>query len=132
MSRAVYIIRGNRVREQVVELVRRVPDGTRVDFTSDKRSTEQNSRMWAMITDVARQLTWYGRPLDPDDWKLVFMDALVRHRKEEVRVVPNIDGSGFVPLGRSTSKLSKSEMSDLMEIIAAFGAQHEVRFHDAA
>jgi hypothetical protein len=34
--------------------------------------------------------------------------------------------------GTSSSDLSKSEMSDLMEIIAEFGARHGVVFHDQA
>jgi NinB protein len=130
MSRLTYIIRGEKVREQVCALVRRVPPGTRVDFTDNQRSLEQNARMWAMLTDVSRQLVWYKRSLSTADWKLIFMDALVREKKAELRVAPNIDGSGWVPLGRSSSSLTKQEMSDLMEIIAAFGAQHGVVFHD--
>lgn len=53
------------------------------------------------------------------------MDALNR----EVRMVPNIDGTGFVNLGTRSSDLSKEEMSDLMEIISAFGANHAVKFN---
>ena len=55
------------------------------------------------------------------------MDAL--HR--EVRMVPNLDGTGFVNLGTRSSDLSKEEMSDLMEIISAFGASHGVEFNEA-
>ena len=80
-----------------------------------------------MMRDVATQLVWHGQKLRPDDWKLVFLDAL----KREQRCVPNIDNNGFVNLGRSSSDLSKSEMSELIELIAAFGAQHGVTFHDA-
>jgi len=79
-----------------------------------------------MLTDVASQITWHGQRLTPDDWKLIFLDAL----KREVRIVPAIDGRGFVNLGRSSSDLSKSEMSDLMELITAFGANHGVRFNE--
>ena len=43
-----------------------------------------------------------------------------------------LDGNGFVNLGRSSSDLSKGEMSDLMELIAAFGAKHGVVFKDTA
>ena len=81
-----------------------------------------------MLTDVARQLPWHGQKLRPDDWKLIFIDALNR----EQRLVPNIDGTGFVNLGTSSSDLSKAEMGDLMELIAAFGANHGVKFHDDA
>jgi hypothetical protein len=48
--------------------------------------------------------------------------------KRELRLVPNMAGNGFVNLGRSSSDLSKGEFSDLMELIAAFGAEHGVAF----
>ena len=79
-----------------------------------------------MLTEVATQVVWYGCKLRANDWKLIFMDAL----KRELRVVPNIDGTGLVNLGQSSSNLSKEEMSNLLELIAAFGAQHGVVFHD--
>ena len=86
------------------------------------RSLEQNSRLWAMLTDISRQVDWYGRKLTPDEWKHVFSAAL---KKQEV--VPGIDG-GFVVLGLSTSKMTKAEMCDLMELMNAFGAERNVNW----
>lgn len=126
MSRAVLVLASNDVRARAADWCAKMPRFTRVEFKGPKRSTPQNDRMWAMLTDVARQLPWHGIKLTPDDWKLIFLDAL----KREVRMVPNLDGNGFVNLGRSSSDLSVAEMSELMELIAAFGAQHGVRFHE--
>lgn len=126
MSRALIVLRGMGDRDRAKRWVELAAAGTRIEFKASRRTLPQNDRMWAMLTDVACQLEWHGVKLKPDDWKLVFMDAL----KREVRTVPNIDGNGFVNLGRSSSDLSKGEMSDLMEIIAAFGAEHGVKFHD--
>jgi hypothetical protein len=106
--------------------VSRLPDGTRVEFKETKRSIPQNDRLWAMLTDIAAQVKWHGLRLAADDWKLLFLDAL----KREVRMVPNLDGNGFVSLGRSSSDLSKAEMTDLIDLIHAFGANHGVVFHD--
>ena len=126
MSRAVVVIDGMRNRTKAAEWVSRAPFGTRIEFKRAKRSIPQNARMWAMLTDVASQVEWHGQRLTPDDFKLIFLDAL----KREVRIVPALDGRGFVNLGRSSSDLSKSEMGDLMELIAAFGAEHGVRFNE--
>jgi hypothetical protein len=46
------------------------------------------------------------------------------------RVVPGIEG-GFVVLGASSRDLSVSECGDLMELIAAFGAERGVIFKGA-
>ncbi len=126
MTRALIVVRSDADRERAARWAQKSPPGCRIEFKQTKRSVPQNARMWAMLSDVAGQLTWHGVKLAPDDWKLMFMDAL----KRELRVVPNLDGTGFVNLGRSSSDLTKSEMGDLMELVAAFGAQHGVTFHD--
>ena len=86
------------------------------------RSTEQNRRLWAMLGDVSDQVVWHGRKLTSEEWKHVFSASLKRQD-----VVPGLDG-GFVVLGLSTSKMTKSEMGDLQELMAAFGAQQGVHF----
>lgn len=126
MSRALITIKGNADRLRVARLAEQAPFGTRVTFQASKRTLPQNDRMWAMLTDVASQVKWHGVSLHAADWKLMFMDAL----KRELRIVPNIEGNGFVNLGRSSSDLSKNEMSDLIELIFKFGAEHGVTFQD--
>lgn len=113
-------------RIRALRLVELAPEGARVEVKAAKRSLPQNDRMWAMLTDVAMQLPWHGKKLTPDDWKLLFLDAL----KREVRAVPSLDNTGFVNLGRSSSDLSKDEMSDMIELIAQFGTEHGVAFLD--
>jgi hypothetical protein len=126
MSRAEIIIHGSADRERASRLIAAVPAGTRVAFRGSRRSLDQNAKMWAMLTEVSRQLEWHGQKLRPDDWKLIFLDALDR----EVRTVPSISGEGVVSLGKSTSDLSKNEMAELIELIYALGAEHSVTFFD--
>jgi hypothetical protein len=124
MSRAVLILHRQSDRDRASAWVRSAPWGTRITFQEAKRSSDQNAKMWAMLTEVARQVKWHGQKLSPDDWKVVFLSAL----KAELRMVPNLDGNGFVQLGRSSSALSVDEMSDLMALIEAFGAREGVVF----
>ena len=124
MSRAVLVLHRQSDRDRAASWVGQAPWGTRITFQEAKRTTDQNARMWAMLTEVARQVKWHGQQLSADDWKLIFMAAL----PEETRIVPNLSGNGFVNLGRSSSKLSVGEMADLMDLIAAFGAREGVTF----
>ncbi|MCA3735826.1 MAG: recombination protein NinB [Phenylobacterium sp.] len=124
MSRALVILNRASDRERVQAWAAKAPWGTRVTFQEAKRTSDQNARMWAMLTEVARQVEWGGLKLSADDWKLIFMAAL----KQELRMVRNLDGTGFVQLGRSSSDLSVAEMGDLMDLIAAFGAREGVTF----
>ena len=126
MSRALVILDSPMARSRAASWVMKAPSGTRCEFKASKRSLPQNDRMWSMLTEIARQVPWHGLTLKPDDWKLIFLDAL----KRELRAVPNLDGTGFVNIGRSSSDLTKQEMSDLIELIHAFGAERGVVFHE--
>lgn len=110
-------------RKQAARWCINAPAGTRIEFQAPKRSMAQNRVLWDLLTDIARQVPWHGVKLSADDWKLMFMSAL----KTEMRIVPNLDGNGFVNLGRSSSKLSVAEMSDLIELIRAWCARNNVR-----
>ena len=126
MSRALLILDTPAAKERAKFWVEKAPAGTRVEFKTSKRSIPQNDRLHAMLGEVAVAVPWHGLKLTVDDWKLIFMDGL----KRELRLVPNIDGTGFVNLGRSTSKLTKEECTDLIELVHAFGAEHGVVFQD--
>lgn len=98
------------------------PEGYVVEIRPKTRSLDQNAAMWAMLKDVSEQVQWYGQKLESEDWKHIFSASL-----RQQRAVPGIDG-GIVVLGQSTSKMTVREMSDLMEVIQAFGAERGVRF----
>jgi hypothetical protein len=119
----VFYLNGSNVRWRVCEYVQKAPEGYRVEIKEAKRSLEQNDKMWAMLTDVSKQVVWYGQNLSADDWKDVFTASL-----RKARVVPGIDNGSFVPLGMRTSDMSKHEISDLLELIYAFGAEHDVKW----
>ena len=94
-----------------------------VEVKPETRSSEQNRRLWAMLTDISEQVDWYGRKLAPADWKHVFSASL-----RKLDVVPNLDGTGFVALGLSTSSMTKREMADMQTLMEAFGAERGVKF----
>lgn len=114
---------------QFLELGRKV----KVVVTEAKptRTTEQNSRLWALLTDVSRQVQWPVdgklQTLTPEEWKDIFTAS---HTKGQ-RVAQGIEG-GFVMLGSHTSRMSVGDMIDLQTIIEAFGVEHDVRFNGPA
>ena len=40
-----------------------------LEIKREKRSNEQNRLMWAALSDISRQVDWYGEKLSPEDWK---------------------------------------------------------------
>ena len=102
------------------------PDGDVMTLAEPKRSLIQNDRMWAMLTEVSKQVVWYGKKLTPEAWKCVFSASL---KKQDV--VPGLHGD-FVVIGQSTSRMSKREMSEMIDLMDAFGAEQGVRFEETA
>lgn len=90
------------------------------------RTLEQNRLLWQCLTDISQQVIWHGQRLSPEDFKHIFSAAL-----NQQRVVPNLDGNGFVVLGQSTSRMSVAQMSEMIELMHAFGAQNGVGFKDS-
>ncbi len=125
MTRYMVQITSERKREEALRVVRAAPQFSRVEIKSQKRTLPQNSRLWAMLTDISLQTDWHGVKLSPNDWKLLMLSGL----KAEMRIVPNLDGSGFVNLGTRSSDLSVEEMSNLIELIHAFAAKRGIQFH---
>lgn len=107
--------------------------GRRVVITvaEPTRSLEANAAMWAMLADLARQVEWPVdgklQRLSPEDWKHILTAGL----KREQRVAQGVAG-GFVMLGQRTSRMTQREMGELLDLIAAFGAEHNVRFTEPA
>lgn len=126
MGRALIIVRSDLDRRKAAGWCQKAPPGTRVEFKASKRTLPQNDRMWAMLTDVANQKEHAGRKYTPDQWKILMMHACGR----EVQFIPALDGKTFLPWGQSSSDLSKGEMSELMDFMEAWGAEHGVVFHD--
>lgn len=95
-------------------------EGWVVTIAPPTRTLEQNAKLHAMLDDVAKQVVWHGEKLDTDAWKAIFVAAL-----HKMRLVPGIEPGQFVPIGRTRS-FTIAEMSDMIELIYAFGADHSV------
>lgn len=95
------------------------------DLDKETRTKLQNDRMWPMLRDISKQVSWAvnGRStlMDEYDWKDVFTAALKKHN----RIAEGIDG-GFVFLGMRTSRATKQELIDIIDLITAFGAERNV------
>lgn len=123
MQRRVLALNNPAARAAARSLIDHAPDGAVVIVQDQTRTTEQNALLWPLLQDVSRQVDWYGRRLSDEDWKHVFTASL-----SKLDVVPNLDGTGFVALGKSTSSMGKRRFSELVELIYAFGAQRGVQW----
>ncbi len=108
-------------RQRAIDAVKQAPDGFVITVAEPTRNLEQNAALWAILHEISEGVDWHGRKLSPEDWKNVFTASLRR-----MDVVPNLEGTGFVALGQSTSSMGKREFSDLLELAHAFAAERLV------
>jgi len=125
MAREIVEIKGVDDRDKIARWAKHVPLHTTVEFRAPRRSNDQNNLLWSLLSQISKQVDWYGQKLSNEDWKDVLTASLRR-----TRVVPGIDAGTFVPLGMRTSQMTKEEISDLLELIYAFGAERSVHFRE--
>lgn len=126
-EKRVFVLAHPEARSRAAMAVKQAPDGQVVTIKPATRSLEQNARLWAMLAEISEQVIWHGRKLDSESWKHIFSSSLKR-----MDVVPNLEGTGFVALGLSTSRMTRAELGDLMTLIEAFAAERGVTFNEAA
>lgn len=111
-------------RGRAHHIIERAPHGAVVNVRPPARSSEQNAKMWAMLSDIARAKP-EGRDLTTDKWKALFMDAIGIPADWE----PGING-GVVNVGYRSSRLTKAQMSEMIEQMYAYGAEHGVEWSE--
>jgi len=118
------ILVGDIQRAFAKRLIDAAPAGAVVNVRQATRTIDQNDLMWALLSDLSRAKP-QGRKETPDMWKAIIMKAC----GHAVQFTMGIDGEPF-PVGYRTSKLTKAQMSDLIEFIYAYGAENGVIFTD--
>ena len=119
------------------------PPGMVVKVEEPKRTIPQNSKQHAMYKDIADHCDFMGQRMHPDDWKRVLNDAFWRATKDDPeymeswaktqkpRIVPSLDGTGFVQLGPQSSRYDTKLGAGLIEFMYAWGSAQGVRWRYA-
>lgn len=127
MSGHTIILSGPRARHDAKALVDRSPPNAVVTFKEQRRTNDQNALLWTLLGYVSRAKP-EGRAYPPEIWKSLFM-ASTGH---QARWEPALDGNGVVAVGYRSSRLTKAEMSDLIEAIHEYSARHGIQFTEEA
>lgn len=97
-------------------------------ISDEDRSSEQNAKLHAMLSDIAKQVEHAGKKWNVLIWKRLCTAAWLREEGENATMIPALDGNGFDVIYERTSKLGIKKCASLIEWITAFGAEHQVRW----
>ena len=112
-------------RERAHALVERAPPNFVVSIDAPKRTLDQNRKMQAMLTDISVSKPG-GERFTPEEWKERIMHAC----GWECQFLPGIlDGRPF-PTGYRSSRMTKAQMSAMIDWMQAWGDEQGVRWTD--
>jgi hypothetical protein len=119
------ILRGDVQRAFAKRLIDKAPVDAVVTIREATRSTDQNAKMWAMLSDISRAKP-EGRRWTPETWKAAFMHVL----GHQIQFCEGLDDSGPFPVGFRSSRLTVRQMADLITTIQEYGDRHGVAWSD--
>ena len=134
MGKYTLQITNERERQKALDLVKRSPINTYISFQRDKRTTDQNKLMWALLTIISNQIkfdgnTWGSAQRLVGDINQMIGKQFLRLLYSKAQFMPDLDG-GMLPLNPSTSSMTKDQHSQLCELIIAQAAKWGIEIKD--
>ena len=131
-DRTTIILVGPVQKQFAHQCIDKAPYGYMLTLQEQIKKREQEEKYHAQIGDIAKQCKFMGQKFSREDWKRMLIDAFARVKAEEGkplkgygRIVPSLDGTGFVQLGIQSRDFSKSIASEFIEHLYAWGSQQE-------
>lgn len=118
-----FILNSDAARNRAIAAIDRAPAGYIASIEEPRRTLSQNDLLWALLTQVSVARPG-GHRFTPDEWKSRFMHAC----GWDCQFLPGIaDGHPF-PVGFRSSKLTKSQMTNLIDFILAWGSEQGIEW----
>jgi hypothetical protein len=120
MTRHVIALHGHADRDRAIRTIQAAPPGSIVEVRAPRRTLDQNALMWTLCTQLSVAKP-QGIRKTPESWKAALMHAC----GHAVQFETGLDGQPF-PVGFRSSRLTKAQMSDLIEFIFAYAAEQGI------
>ena len=134
-EKRIFRLAHSEARRRAMAAVADAPEGWRVTVSPPSKSRDQEERYHAMIGDIAKQCEFFGLKWHVDDVKRLLVDAFAEAMRQagtplhhDGRVIPSLDGKRVVQLGTQTARFRKSEASEFIEHLFAYGAERDVKW----
>ena len=110
---------GEDKRLRALEAVSKAPDGLILTIKDSTRSLDQNAKFHALCNDAAKTMTYMGRVLKTDQWKVLFISGHAIATKIGADMIPGLEGE-FVNLRESSAQMGVKRMASLIEYTQAY------------
>ena len=98
---------------------------------SESKNREQEEKYHAMIKEISDQASHIGAKWSPDDWKRLLIHEFMKTNTGEItRIIPSLSGDGIVQLGFQSREFTKTQSSEFIEFLSAWGADKGIIFNE--
>ena len=126
-EKRTYKLVSDQVRAHCIDEIARAPLGKVVIVQDPTRTLEQNARLHAMLTDIARQAKYMGKPRSVEVWKGIFVSGWAIATGQNPEIIPGLENE-FIAIRESTATMSGKRLASVMEYIEAWAINEGVRF----
>ena len=91
-----------------------------------RRSAEASAKLWAIATDIAKSgKEWGGIKLSKANWFRLLVASIYGQK-----MVPALDGNGFVFVDARTSRMTNAQISEVIAFAEAWCAEQGIELND--
>ena len=91
-----------------------------------KRNLSQNAKLWAIASDISRSgYEWAGLKLSKESWLRLLVASIYGQK-----MVPSLDGNGFVFVDARTSRMTKAQISEVIAFAEAWAVERGIPLSD--
>jgi len=103
-----------------------------IEIKPASKSRDQEQKYHAIIGDIAKQAKHLGASWDAEDWKRLLVDQFIKDMNGVggTKIIPNLDGTGIVQLGRQTRKFTKEQASEFVAFLICWCDQNGIELND--
>lgn len=112
-------------RRRIIVEVANAPAGYFVKIMPETRTLQQNSKLHAIFTGIAKTEKYIGRELNSVQWKTLFVSGHSVATGLGADMVPGLENE-YVNIRESSAQMSIARMSSLIEYTNAWQAEQEV------
>jgi hypothetical protein len=95
------------------------------------KSRDQEEKYHAIIGDIAKQAQHMGAKWSAEDWKRMLVWQYCKDNQLDCgKVVPSLDMTGIVQLGRQTRKFTKEQASEFVAFLICWCDQNGIELND--
>ena len=94
--------------------------------TPPRRTLDQSAKLWSIAGDIAKSgKEWGGITLSKTSWFRLLVASVYGQK-----MVPALDGNGFVFVDARTSRMTKAQISEVIAFAEAWAVSHDIPLSD--